>query len=62
MRGAADSMSNVVRPGGGGLLAVMTVHACGVGWVLVVAGPLCGRHHPLRAVLRPEMRPVLAAE
>ena len=33
MRGAAESMSNVVRPGGGGWLAVMTVmHAVSAGY------------------------------
>jgi hypothetical protein len=47
---------------GGRLAGGHDGHACGVGWVLAVAGPLCGRHHALRAVLRPEMRPVLAAE
>eukprot|EP00966_Prymnesium_polylepis_P160438 3709288-Prymnesium_polylepis.1 len=62
MRGAAESMSDVVRPGGGRLAGGHDGLACDVGWVLVVARPRCGRHHALRAVLRPEMRPVLAAE
>jgi len=61
-RGAAESLSNVVRTGGGRLAGGHGGRACGVGWVLGGAWPFCDRHHALRAVVRHEMRPVWAGE